>query len=481
MKEYEIIVGLETHVELATATKIFCSCKNAFGSEVNANCCPVCAGLPGALPTLNEKVCDYAIKMGLATNCTINPVSKMDRKNYFYPDLPKAYQISQYDFPICENGYVDVILDEECNTKRINLERIHIEEDAGKLIHDDAFDGTLVDLNRAGVPLIEIVTKPDFRNGAEAKAYLNTLKSILGYIGVSDCKMQEGSIRCDVNLSVREKGTEKFGTRTEMKNIATFSGVERAIDYEAKRQIEILENGGKIKLETRKWDDAKGENTLLRVKENEPDYRCFPDPDLITIVIDEDRIADIKNTIPELPNAKLVRYMKELGLPYDDANLICLSSEKSDFFEKCLSISNCQPKNVANWILGDISRILNEKRIEITETKLTPEKLSSMIELIEKNTISNAAGKVIIEEIFFSDKTPDDVVKEKSLAQISDDNALLDIVKSVLAKNEKAVADYKNGKTNVAGFLVGQCMKETKGKGNPAMLRELLTAEIDKL
>ncbi|MEG1448635.1 MAG: Asp-tRNA(Asn)/Glu-tRNA(Gln) amidotransferase subunit GatB, partial [Oscillospiraceae bacterium] len=294
MKEYEIVVGLETHVELATETKIFCGCKNAFGSEVNANCCPVCAGLPGALPTLNEKVIAYAIKMGFATNCSINPVSKMDRKNYFYPDLPKAYQISQFDVPVCENGYVDVILNEQGDTKRINLERIHIEEDAGKLIHDDAFDGTLVDLNRSGVPLIEIVTRPDFRSGAEAKAYLTTLKSILGYIGVSDCKMQEGSIRCDVNLSVREKGSEKFGTRTEMKNISTFSGVERAIDYEAKRQIAIIENGGSLKLETRKWDDAKGENSLLRIKENEPDYRCFPEPDLMTIVVEKQTIDEIR-------------------------------------------------------------------------------------------------------------------------------------------------------------------------------------------
>ncbi|MEG1994034.1 MAG: Asp-tRNA(Asn)/Glu-tRNA(Gln) amidotransferase subunit GatB [Oscillospiraceae bacterium] len=480
MKEYEIVVGLETHVELATETKIFCGCKNAFGSEVNANCCPVCAGLPGALPTLNEKVIAYAIKMGFATNCSINPVSKMDRKNYFYPDLPKAYQISQFDVPVCENGYVDVILNEQGDTKRINLERIHIEEDAGKLIHDDAFDGTLVDLNRSGVPLIEIVTRPDFRSGAEAKAYLTTLKSILGYIGVSDCKMQEGSIRCDVNLSVREKGSEKFGTRTEMKNISTFSGVERAIDYEAKRQIAIIENGGSLKLETRKWDDAKGENSLLRIKENEPDYRCFPEPDLMTIVVEKQTIDEIRASLPELPNAKMTRYIKEYDLPYYDANLIVESMDRSAFFEECVAMNKCQPKNISNWILGDISRILNEKKLLITETKLTAQKLVEMVELIEKNTISNAAGKVVIEEIVATDKTANDVVKEKSLAQISDDSALLDIVKNVLAGNEKAVADYKNGKTNVAGFLVGLCMKETKGKGNPAKLRELLVGEIEK-
>ena len=480
MKEYEIVVGLETHVELSTDTKIFCGCKNAFGSEVNANCCPVCAGLPGALPTLNQKVVDYAIKMGLATNCKINPVSKMDRKSYFYPDLPKAYQISQYDIPICENGYIDVILNEQGDTKRINIERIHIEEDAGKLIHDDAFDGTLVDLNRSGVPLIEIVTKPDFRSGEEAKAYLNTLKSILGYIGVSDCKMQEGSIRCDVNVSVREKGSEKLGTRTEMKNISTFSGVEKAIEFEANRQIDVIENDGAIKMETRKWDDTKNENSLLRVKENLTDYRYFPEPDLITLVVKDERIKEIKDSLPELPNAKMKRYIKEYDLPYYDANLLVENMDKLAFFEECVSISKAQPKNISNWILGDISRILNEKKVLITETKLTAKKLTEMIELIEKNTISNAAGKVVIEEIIATDKTADDVVKEKSLAQISDDSALLDIVKKVLAANDKAVADYKNGKTNVAGFLVGLCMKETRGKGNPAKLRELLLEEIEK-
>ncbi|MEG0018747.1 MAG: Asp-tRNA(Asn)/Glu-tRNA(Gln) amidotransferase subunit GatB, partial [Hydrogenoanaerobacterium sp.] len=314
--EYEIIVGLEVHAELKTKTKIFCGCKNEFGSEVNSNCCPICMGMPGTLPTLNEKVVEYAIKMGHATNCSINRICKQDRKNYFYPDLPKAYQISQFDIPLCEHGHLDVILDDEGNTKRIGITRIHIEEDAGKLIHDESFAGSLVDFNRCGVPLIEIVSEPDMRGSAEAKAYLDTIKAILQYIDVSDCKMQEGSIRCDVNVSVRPVGQNEFGTRVEMKNVNSFSGAVHAIEYESKRQIEVLEAGGVILQETRRWDEPNGRNVLLRSKEDAQDYRYFPEPDLLTIVLTEEYVNALKAGLPELPNSKIKRYMKEYGLPH---------------------------------------------------------------------------------------------------------------------------------------------------------------------
>ena len=470
---YEITVGLEVHAELNTATKIYCGCKNAFGSEVNTNCCPICTGMPGTLPTLNEKVVEYAVKMGHALNCKINPVSKQDRKNYFYPDLPKAYQISQFDIPLCENGYLDVIMDEEGNTKRIGVTRIHIEEDAGKLLHDESFAGSLVDFNRCGVPLIEIVSEPDMHSSAEAKAYLETIKSILQYIDISDCKMQEGSIRCDINVSVRKPG-EPLGTRCEMKNVNTFSGAVRAIEYEANRQIGVLEAGGTIHQETRRWDDAKGMNFLLRSKEDSHDYRYFPEPDLLTIVVEEETIQHLKDELPELPNKKLKRYMDSYALPHFDANLLTENMEKAAFFEACVAKDCCKPKNVANWLLGDISKVLNEKNLTLADTSLTPEKLTDMIVLIEKGTISVTAGKTVLDEMFFTDKKPEDIVKEKGLAQISDTGALETIVKSVLDANEKSINDYKNGKTNVIGFLVGQCMRQSKGQGNPSIIKELI-------
>ncbi len=476
--EYEIVVGLEVHAELNTKTKIYCSCKNEFGAEVNTNCCPVCMGLPGALPTLNKKVVDYAIKMGHACGCKINRICKQDRKNYFYPDTPKAYQISQFDVPLCENGHVDAIIDDDGNTKRFGITRIHIEEDAGKLIHDDSFEGSLVDFNRSGVPLIEIVSEPDMRSSADAKAYLESIKSILQYIGISDCKMQEGSIRCDVNVSVMPKGSKEFGTRVEMKNVNSFNGTVRAIDYEANRQIEILEKGGVILQETRRWDDAKGMNFLLRSKEDAQDYRYFPEPDLLTINVPEERVQELKDSLPELPNHMILRYMHDYKLPLFDSNLFMENPDKAELFEECMAKNNCEPKNVSNWILGDISRILNEKNIKISDTKLNAENLCSMIQMIESKEISNASGKVIIEEIMFTDKTAKDVVNEKGLAQISDNNALEDVVKSVIEANPKALEDYKNGKTNVMGYLVGQCMKASKGKGNPAILKELMEKHL---
>ena len=476
LKNYELVVGLEVHAELNTASKIYCSCRNAFGMEVNTQCCPVCMGMPGTLPTLNEKVVEYAAKMGYALNCTINSVSKQDRKNYFYPDLPKAYQISQFDIPLCEHGYLDIWVDGE--ERRIGVTRIHIEEDAGKLIHDDSFTGTLVDFNRCGVPLIEIVSEPDLRSSAEAKAYLDTIKSILEYLNISDCKMQEGSIRCDINVSVHKPG-EPFGTRVEMKNVNTFSGAVRAIEYEAARQVEVLEAGGTISQETRRWDDLKGENVLLRSKEDAQDYRYFPEPDLLTIVLNEEKLKELKDSIPELPNKKKVRYIKEMGLPEADAVLLAETKEKSDFFESILAAAPIKAKNAANWVLGDISRLMNEQNKSINDLNLDPRQIAEIIALIEGNKISSSAGKQVFDEMMKTGKKPAEIVKEKGLEQVSDTSALQAIVDGVVANNQKSITDYKNGKTNALGFLVGQCMKASKGKGNPALMKEMLSKYLE--
>lgn len=481
-KDYEVIVGLEVHAELSTDSKIYCSCKNKFGVEVNTACCPICMGMPGTLPTLNQKVVEYAVKMGHALNCTIHNICKQDRKNYFYPDLPKAYQISQFDIPLCENGYLDVLVEENgaVSEKRIGITRIHIEEDAGKLLHDDSFAGSLVDFNRCGVPLIEIVSEPDIRSSAEAKAYLETIKSILQYLDISDCKMQEGSIRCDVNVSVRKKGTDKFGTRCEMKNVNTFSGAMRAIDYEAQRQIAVLEQGGTIVQETRRWDDAKGENVPLRSKEDAQDYRYFPEPDLLTIVLEKDYVDGLKQQLPELPNKKTARFMKEFGLTYGDALLLVESPEKSALFEQTAAFGKAGAKTICNWILGDITRYINETGKTIADTKLTPEKLSYLVECIESGKISNTSGKVVFEIILTEDRSIDDIIREKNLAQISDSSALNAIVEEVIKNNQKSIEDYRGGKTNALGFLVGQCMKASKGQGNPAKMKELLLEYIEK-
>ena len=477
--KYEIVVGLEVHAELNTKTKIYCGCKNSFGSMVNSNCCPICTGMPGTLPTLNKSVVDYAVRMGYALHCSINNICKMDRKNYFYPDLPKAYQISQFDIPLCENGYIDAIVDEEGHTKRIGVTRIHIEEDAGKLIHSDDFAGSLVDFNRCGVPLIEIVSEPDMRSSAEAKAYLDTIKATLQYLGISDCKMQEGSIRCDVNVSVRPEGATEFGTRVEMKNVNSFSATVRAIEYEAARQIEILENGGEIHQETRRWDDIAGKNILLRSKEDAQDYRYFPEPDLKTIYVEESRLEELKASIPELPNDKLLRLMKQYKLPYFDANLMAENPDKADYFEAVAVLGRCQPKNISNWLLGDITRIINEKNLILADTKLSTEKLADMLAMIETGEISTTAGKPVLEAIIFSDKTAADVVEEKGLRQMNDTGALEQVVSDILAANPKVVEDYRGGKTNALGFLVGQCMRASKGKGNPNILREMLEKALN--
>ena len=473
-KGYEVIIGLEVHCELNTKSKIYCSCRSSFGAEVNSQCCPICMGMPGTLPTLNEKVVDYAVKMGYALGCTINPVSKQDRKNYFYPDLPKAYQISQFDIPLCENGHLDILVDGE--EKRIGITRIHIEEDAGKLIHDESFAGTLVDFNRCGVPLIEIVSEPDLRSSTEAKAYLDTIRETVIYLGISDGKMQEGSIRCDINVSVHKPG-EPFGTRVEMKNVNTFSGAVRAIEYEAARQIEVLENGGTISQETRRWDDLKNCNFLLRSKEDAQDYRYFPEPDLATILLDEDHLKELKDSIPELPNKKTVRFMKELGLPEEDTRQLVESIEKAAYFEEIVAAGQGKivPKDAANWVLGSISRVINETGKSIAEIGIAAADLAELIGMLENKEISSSAGNTVFEELLKgSGKHPKEIVAEKGLAQVSDSGVLQQIVDQVVAANEKSVNDYRGGKTNALGYLVGQCMKASKGKGNPAIMREML-------
>ena len=479
--KYTPVIGLEIHAELNTNTKIYCSCENKFGSEVNTNCCPICTGMPGTLPTLNKKVVEYAVKMGLATNCKINNVTKQDRKNYFYPDLPKAYQISQFDIPLCEHGYVEIRVNGE--KKKIGITRIHIEEDAGKLLHDDRFSGSLVDFNRCGVPLIEIVSEPDMRSPEEAKAYLEAIKSILQYLDISDCKMQEGSIRCDVNVSVMKEGSNEFGKRVEMKNVNTFSGAVRGIEYEIQRQIEILENGGEVEQETRRWDDAKGVSVMLRSKEDAHDYRYFPEPDLARIELTDSDIEKLHAEIPELPGVKFDRFTTKYNLTEYEADLLVNNIPRADFFEKAIEASNgnIEPKIICNWILGDVSRLLNSLNIEIDESKLTPQNLVNMIKLINDGTISNTAAKTVIEEIFESGKDAEVIVKEKGLAQVSDTSALLSIVEEVLKNNEKSVNDYKRGKTNAMGFLIGQCMRASKGQANPQVISALLKEKLDNL
>lgn len=476
IRGYEVVVGLEVHAELNTKTKIYCNCKNSFGLEVNTQVCPICLGMPGTLPTLNEKVVEYAIKMGHALNCGINRICKQDRKNYFYPDLPKSYQISQADIPLCHDGYLDVIVDDDI--KRIGIERIHIEEDAGKLLHSDKFDGSLVDFNRCGVPLIEIVSRPDMRSSAEAKAYLDTIRSILRYIDISDCKMQEGSIRCDVNVSVHKPG-EPFGTRCEMKNVNSFSAVVKGIDYEANRQIDLIEAGGTVSQETRRWDDAKGESVSMRSKEDAQDYRYFPEPDLLTIVVPEEKVNYLKETLPELPNAKIMRYVNDYSIAYTDAAMIVDVPEKATLFDACNKLNCTSPKLLANWILGEISKFMNEGTA-ISDTLLTPEKLVDIVNRISENKISTAAGKTVFDVILKEDKSVDEVISEKGLAQVSDESVLKVIADEVLAANGKSVEDYNNGKTNALGYLVGQCMKASKGKANPGIMRDIILKKISK-
>ena len=475
--DYEIVIGLEVHCELSTKTKIFCSCPTDFGGEPNTHCCPICMAMPGTLPVLNEKVIEYAVKAGLATNCQISQNSKNDRKNYFYPDLPKAYQISQYDMPLCYEGYVTI--DTEEGEKKIRLTRIHIEEDAGKLNHDEYGRGSFVDLNRAGVPLIEIVSEPDLRSSKEVDSYIRKLKSILEYIEVSDCKMQEGSLRADVNVSVRKKGSKEFGTRTEMENMSSFRSIVRAIDYEAERQIDILENGGVIEQETLRWDDISGKTFSMRNKEDAQDYRYFPDPDLVAIKLSDEYIENIRKTLPELPESRIKRYIADFELTEKAAKFVTASKYYSNMFEEAIKECN-NPKAVSNWIMSDVARILNEEDKEPDEIPFTGKDLGELVSLIDKGTISTAIAKKVLEEMFKNPEAPSKIIEAKGWVQISDEGAIKEVVMQVLEANPQSVADYKAGKDKALGFLVGQAMKATKGKANPQMLNKMFLEELKK-
>ena len=475
--DFEAVIGLEVHAELSTKTKIFCSCSTEFGAEPNTHVCPICMALPGALPKLNEKVVEYAVKAGLATNCSIAKDSKNDRKNYFYPDLPKSYQISQYDKPLCNHGYIE-IEDDDGNLKKVRILRIQIEEDAGKLNHNEFSGGSLVDLNRAGVPLIEIVSEPDIRSSGEADRYLKKLKSILQYIDVSDCKMEEGSLRADVNVSVHKKG-EPFGTRHEMKNMNSFKSIQRAINYEIESQISDIENGNEVKQESMRWDDVAGQTFSMRNKEDAEDYRYFPEPDLVAIKLSDEYINKVKEELPELPESRKKRYVDEIGLSEKDANALVSSKAASDMFEKAGKLCN-NYKAVCNWITSDISRILNEKEEEMDNIPFTAEELAELVELIDNGTISSKIGKKVLEELFENPKSPKKIIEEKGWIQISDENTIKKVVKDVLDNNPQSIADFKAGKDKALGFLVGQAMKETKGKANPKMLNEMFLEELKK-
>lgn len=476
---FETIIGLEIHAELNTKTKIFCNCSTKFGAEPNSNTCPICIGLPGTLPVLNEEVVNLAIKAGTVLNCEINKLNKMDRKNYFYPDLPKAYQISQYDLPICKGGYVEFELDGV--KKKVRLNRIHIEEDAGKLIHLEDEPFSLIDYNRVGVPLAEIVTEPDLRSPKEAVAFLRILKSILEYGEISDCKMEQGSMRCDANISIRAVGEEKLNAKVEIKNINSFRELQKALEKEEKRQRELYNFGEeyKIKQETRRWDNGKGRTVTMRSKEDAHDYRYFPDPDLVPIIIKEEQIEAIKLTIPELPQAKKIRFIKQYKLGEKEIEILLGDKTLGEFYEGVVK-QGADPQNASNWILGDLLRILKEKEIECSEMTLLPKALYELIELIAKGEISGTAAKEVFNEMFVSGKSPESIIKEKGLIQISSSDVLDKIVDEILTTNLKSVEDYKNGKLQAAGFLMGQIMKATKGQANPTVAKELIEIKLKK-
>lgn len=475
MSEYEAVIGLEVHAELKTKTKIFCSCPTTFGGAPNTHVCPICLGLPGTLPVFNKKVLEYAVKAGLALNCSINSYSKFDRKNYYYPDLAKNFQTSQYDLPIAKDGYLDIEVAGQ--TKRIRINRVHMEEDAGKLVHSgdtiSSSSSSLVDYNRAGVPLIEIVSEPDLSSPEEAKAYMELLKSVLEYTGVSDCKMEEGSLRCDANISIRPKGSTKLGTKTEIKNMNSFKALQKALEYEIGRQIQVIEEGGRIIQETRSWDEALGITVSMRSKEEAHDYRYFPEPDLAPILIDKDWLDTIKKSIPELPQARKKRLVEDLGLPSYDAEVITSSKSLADFFDAAVK-EYSDAKTVANWVMGELLRLLNANNQSIDETLIRPENLAELLKLIDKGTISGKIAKQVFEEMFTTGKTSDTIIKEQGLIQISDESAILTIVDQVIEANPKSVEDVKNGKEKAIGFLVGQVMKATKGKANPGLVNKLL-------
>lgn len=473
--KYETVVGLEVHTELKTKSKIFCGCTTEFGGDQNTHVCPVCLGLPGVLPVLNEKVLEYAIKVGLALNCDILPFSKFDRKNYYYPDLPKNFQTSQYDLPICLNGHLDIEVGGE--TKRIRITRIHMEEDAGKLVHSGSTistsDSSNVDYNRTGVPLLEIVSEPDIRSGEEARAYVEKLRSILKYLDVSDVRMEEGSLRCDANISIRLMGEEKLGTKTEIKNMNSLTALQKGIEYEALRQAEALEDGEAIVQETRTWDDSKGMTLSMRKKEKENDYRYFPEPDLVPIVVSPEQVEAARQSLPELPDAKQARFMKEYGLNDEDSRILTALRETADYLDATVK-AGADAKTAANWMLGDLSKMVNENNLTFDKAPVTPDMLAGMIALINKGTISGKIAKKVIVGMWDTGKKADVIVEEQGLVQITDTGAIEEIVKQVIGDNPKPVEDVKSGNGKAIGFLVGQVMKASKGRANPGMVNQLL-------
>ena len=470
-KEYETVIGLEVHVELATKTKIFCSCSTAFGGAPNTHTCPVCTGMPGSLPVLNKQVVEYAIAVGLATNCDITQYCKFDRKNYFYPDNPQNYQISQLYLPICRNGGVEI--ETENGKKTVGIHEIHMEEDAGKLIHDEWEDCSLVDFNRSGVPLIEIVSEPDMRSAEEVIAYLDKLRMTIQYLGASDCKLQEGSMRADVNLSVREAGAEEFGTRTEMKNLNSFKAIARAIENEKNRQIDLLESGEKVVQETRRWDDNKEYSYAMSSTEDEQDYRYFPEPYLVPIVISDEWLEEIKKRQPELREEKLIRYKEEYGLPDYDADIITGAKKLADVFEATTAICG-KPKKVSNWLMGETMRLMKEQGKEPEELAFSPKNLAKLIDLADAGIVNSTVAKEVFEKIFAEDIDPEAYVKEYGLATVNDEGELRSTIEQVIKDNPQSVEDYRNGKEKAIGFLVGQTMKAMKGKANPGMVNQIL-------
>ncbi|WIV18675.1 Asp-tRNA(Asn)/Glu-tRNA(Gln) amidotransferase subunit GatB [Paenibacillus polygoni] len=476
-KKYETVIGLEVHVELHTKSKIFCGCSTEFGAPPNTHTCPICLGHPGVLPVLNRQAVEYAMKAAMALNCTIADVSKFDRKNYFYPDSPKAYQISQYDQPIGENGWIDIEVDGK--TKRIGITRLHLEEDAGKLTHVDGGYASLADFNRVGTPLVEIVSEPDISSPEEARAYLEKIRAIMQYCDVSDVKMEEGSLRCDANISLRPFGETKLGTKAELKNMNSFRGVQRGLEYEEIRQAELLDDGEEIVQETRRWDEAAGKTLSMRSKEQAHDYRYFPDPDLVTLHISQEWKDRVRASIPELPDERKARYTSEYGLPTYDADVITSSVHLANLFEDSMKYTS-DAKAVSNWIMGDLLGYLNSEGVEITALQLTGQGLGEMVGLIEKGTISNKIAKTVFKEMLESGKLPKQIVEEKGLVQISDEGAILTIVEQVVAANPQSVEDYKAGKQKAIGFLVGQVMKESKGKANPGLANKLLVEVLSR-
>ena len=471
-REYETVIGLEVHVELATKTKIFCGCSTAFGGAPNTHTCPVCTGMPGSLPVLNKKVVEYAAAVGLATNCTINQNCKFDRKNYFYPDNPQNYQISQLYEPICRNGYVEIET-ADGGTKQIGIHEIHMEEDAGKLVHDDWEDVSVVDFNRSGVPLIEIVSEPDMRSADEVIAYLEKLRLIIQYLGASDCKLNEGSMRADVNLSVREVGAKEFGTRTEMKNLNSFRAIARAIEGEKNRQIDLIESGEKVIQETRRWDDTKESSHAMRSKEDAQDYHYFPEPDLVPIIISDEWLEEIKSRQPEFRTEKLVRYEKEYEIPRYDAEIITNSKHMADLFEETVAICG-KPKKVSNWLMVETMRLLKEHEMEPEDLRFSPEHLAALVELADAGTINSTVAKEVFEQMFADDIDPEKYVEEHGLKTVNDEGALRSTIEQVIRDNPQSVEDYHNGKEKAIGFLVGQTMKAMKGKANPGMVNQIL-------